>query len=246
MIDAPADGVDHRAFWQVLNRLAGTLVNRYDLDDVLEQLGADIRGVLDVAGAGVMLGDDDGNLRFTSTSDETLEKLEALQIDLDEGPCLQAYRTGEIVLATDLAADERFPHFGPRAVEVGMAAVYSFPMHIDGDVFGALNLYRPRPGLFSDDQIEVGQTFADVATSYLRNAYDSEQKDLLTKQLQHALNSRVLIEQAKGFVTAQTGLDLPDAFALIRNYARHRQIRVRVVARALLHDDLSIEDLRVD
>jgi GAF domain-containing protein len=185
-----------------------------------------------------------GTLRFTSTSDGTLERLEALQIELDEGPCLKAFRSGEMVLATDLGTDERFPRFGPLAVEAGMAAVYSFPMHIGGDVIGALNLYRHDAGGFTDDQIEVGRMFADVATSYLRNAHDSERKDLLTKQLQRALNSRVLIEQAKGFVTAQTGLALPDAFALIRRYARNNQVRVRLVASDLLDEQLSIEDLR--
>lgn len=243
-VEAPSDGVDHRAFWQVLRRFAGTLVDGYDLADVLARLGADIRSVLDVTGAGVMLGDDEGNLRFTSTSDAVLEKLEALQIELDDGPCLRAYRTGEIVVAIDLSTDTRFPEFGPRAVDAGMSAVYSFPMHIEGDVFGALNLYRPETGAFTDDQIEVGQTLADVATSYLRNARDSEQQTLLTKQLQHALNSRVLIEQAKGFVTARTGVDLPDAFELIRSYARRRQVVVRTVARDLLHGDLTVEDLR--
>ncbi|CAN5907388.1 GAF and ANTAR domain-containing protein [soil metagenome] len=243
-VEAPSDGVDHRAFWQVLTRFAGTLVEGYDLADVLERVGADIRSVLDVAGAGVMLGDDDGNLRFTSTSDSVLEKLEALQIELDEGPCLRAYRSGEIVVATDLSTDERFPDFGSRAVDAGMSAVYSFPMHIEEAVFGALNLYRREPGDFTDDQVEVGQTFANVATSYLSNARDSEQQTLLTKQLQHALNSRVLIEQAKGFVSARTDLDLPDAFGLIRSYARRNQVKVRDVARDLLHGDLSVDDLR--
>ena len=196
----PTSGVDHQNFWRVLDRFAGTLVARFELDDVLETLGRDIRDVLGVAGAGVMLGDDDGNLRFTSTSDGVLHELEGLQIELDEGPCLLAYRSGEIVVAADLGDDDRFRKFGPRAVEEGMVAVYSFPMHMEDDVFGALNLYRGEAGAFTDDQIDVGQTFANVATSYLANARDSEQQDLLTKQLQHALNSRVVIEQAKGYV----------------------------------------------
>ncbi len=241
--EQPKRGVDHRGFWKVLERFAGTLVERFNLDDVLEELGDDIARVLGVEGAGVMLADSQGNLRFTSTANEVLYKLEALQVDLNEGPCLLAYRSAEIILAEDLGADPRFPQFGPRARDAGMAAVFSFPMHLDQQVIGALNLYRNEPGPFSFDQIEVGRTFADVATSYLLNARDIEQKDLLTKQLQHALNSRVLIEQAKGFVVGCTGVELSDAFEMIRGYARRQQLKVRVVAHGLLHGDLTPQDL---
>ena len=210
--DAPSQGVNHRGFWKVLERFAGTLVDRYCLDDVLGQLGSNIAAVLDVEGAGVMLAGDDNSLRFASTNNEVLHKLEALQIDLDEGPCLLAYRSGEIVLADDLRTDPRFPAFGPRAREAGMAAVYSFPMRLDQQVIGALNLYSDKPGPFSDDQVEVGGVFADVATMYLLNARDIAQQDLLTRQLQGALTSRVLIEQAKGYVSALTGVEPSEAF----------------------------------
>jgi GAF domain-containing protein len=236
-------GVDHRGFWRVLERFAGTLVDRYELDDVLGQLGVDIAEVLDVAGAGVMLADEGGSLRFCSTNNDVLHKLESLQIDLNEGPCLLAYRSGAIVLAEDLSDDPRFPAFGPRAVEAGMAAVYSFPMRLDQQVIGALNLYSETPVAFSPDQIEVGGVFADVGTMYLLNARDIAQRDLLTRQLQHALDSRVLIEQAKGYVAALTGRDPADAFELIRRYSRSHQVRVRVVARAILHGDLAIAEL---
>lgn len=236
-------GVDHRGFWRVLERFAGTLVDRYELDDVLKQLGVDISDVLDVAGAGVMLADEAGSLRFCSTNNEVLRALEALQIDLNEGPCLLAYRSGEIVLADDLREDRRFPAFGPRAVEVGMAAVFSFPMRLDQQVIGALNLYAETPAAFSAEQIEVGGVFADVATMYLLNARDIAQRNLLTRQLQHALDSRVLIEQAKGYVAALVGIEPAEAFELIRGYARRHQIRVRVVARAILHGDLAMTEL---
>ncbi|HSK91344.1 MAG TPA: GAF and ANTAR domain-containing protein [Euzebyales bacterium] len=242
--EAPSDGVDHRAFWKVLERFAGTLVDRYELDEVLETLGGHMRRVLGVAGAGVMLADDDNHLRCTSTSDGVLKELEALQIELDEGPCLLAYRSAEIVLAEDLRGDERFPRFGPRAVGAGMSAVYSFPMHLDRTVFGALNLYRGEPGPFTEDQIEVGETFANVATCYLTNARDVEHKDLLTQQLQQALDSRVVIEQAKGYVAAVLQIDVRDAYELLRGYARARQVRARVIARGLVHGDLDPRDLR--
>lgn len=236
-------GVDHRGFWKVLDRFAGTLVDRYDLDDVLRALAADIRDVLDVVGAGIMLADDDGDLHFASTSDEVLGRLEALQIELDEGPCLLAYRTGQTVLAADLDDDDRFRKFGPRAVEAGMGAVFSFPMQVEQQVFGALNLYQHQAARFSDDQIEAGQTFANVATSYLMNASSVDQQHALTAQLQRALDSRVVIEQAKGFVCARLGVALVDAFELIRGHARRNQRTVRDVARDLLHGDLDVDEL---
>lgn len=239
----PTDGVDHRAFWQVLERFAGTLVDRYELDEVLARLGDDIARVLSVPGAGVMLADEEGNLRFTSTSGGALGELERLQIEYDEGPCLLAYRSAEVVLAGDLRRDERFPRFSPHAVDEGLLAVYSFPMHVDEHVIGALNLYNGQPGPLTDDQVEVGGVFADVATAYLMNARDIEQKDLLTKQLQQALNHRLVIEQAKGYVASGLSVTLPDAFGVIRDYARRHQIRVRMVARALVHGDLRVEEL---
>lgn len=241
--DPPTSGLNHRALWKVLERFAGTLVDRYQLDDVLDMLGEHICQVLGVAGAGVMLGDDQGNLRFTSTSGGVLNQLEQLQIELDEGPCLLAFRKAGTVLAPDLRSDGRFPQFGPRAVDAGMAAVYSFPMHIDGTVFGALNLFAGEPGEFTDDQIEVGRVFADVATCYLMNARDIEQKDLLTKQLQQALRDRVVIEQAKGYLTAVLKIQPEDAFELIRGYARRHQIKARIVGRAVLAGDLRPEEL---
>lgn len=241
----PGDnGVDHRAFWKVLERLAGTLVHRYELHGVLEALAAQINEVLGVAGTGVMLGDDEGDLRFVSTSDQVLAELERLQIELDEGPCLLAFRSGEIVLAQDLTTDQRFPRFGPRAVAAGMAAVYSFPMAVDDTLFGALNLYSAQPGSLTGQQIEVGSTLADVATCYLMNARDIERSERLAKELQHALHSRVVIEQAKGYITATLKVEPDDAFELIRAYARRHQIKARVVARALVYGDLNPAELR--
>lgn len=240
---AQAAAVDHRAALDVLQRFAGTLVDDYDLDEVLERLGADIRRILAVAGAGIMLSDDDGHLHFLSTSDPKLEWLEQLQIKLGEGPCLRAYRTAEVVIVPDLRDDPRFPAFAPRALDVGMAAVYSFPMRISDAVVGATNLYNEEPGALSDDQIVVGQTLAHVATCYLTHARDLGQRELVTAQLQQALHQREIIEQAKGYVARARGVGLVEAFELLRTYARSRQLKLRIVARAVVHGDLEPEEL---
>lgn len=238
--------IDHEAMWGVLRRFADTLVKRYELDDVLVRLGQDVVEVLGVAGAGVMLERADGTLRFISTSDPVLKELEALQLEYDEGPCLLAYRTGTQVIAADLEGDTRFERFAQRALEAGMRAVYSFPMRIDDMVFGALNLYDTEPGQESVPTLRwlaVGQTFADVATSYLANARDLAQKDLLSSQLTEALDRRVVIEQAKGFVMSRLGVDSQEAFETIRRYARAHRISVRTIARGIVHGDVDVAAL---
>lgn len=238
--------IDHEAMWGVLRRFADTLVQHYDLEEVLGRLGEDVVQVLGVAGAGAMLEDGDGSLRFFSTSDPVLKELEALQLEYDEGPCLLAFRTGSQVIAADLAADTRFERFARRALQAGMRAVYSFPMRLDDTVFGALNLYDTQPGREAMPTLQwlaAGQTLADVATAYLANARDIEQKDTLSAQLTEALDRRVLIEQAKGFVMARRGVDADEAFELVRRYARAHRMQVRAIARAIVHGDLDTGEL---
>lgn len=227
----------------VLRRFAGTLVGEYELDDVLSQLGEDVASVLGVAGAGVMLSDAEGQLRFVSTSDPVLDRLEKLQIEWDEGPCLLAYRTSSPVIAADLAVDDRFPSFGPKAVEEGMSAVWSFPMHLNGTTIGALNLYAEQPSDLDEDALSLGRTFADVATIYVVHARDIAEHEELTAGLQKALDTRIVIEQAKGFLVAHRGLDPRAAFEVIRRYARSRSIKVRSVAEALVTGELTHDDL---
>ena len=227
----------------VLRRFAGTLVGEYELDDVLSSFGADIAEVLGCAGAGAMLVDEEGHLHFVSTSDPVLGGLEKLQIAWGEGPCLLAYRTGEVVIASDLATDPRFPSFGPRAIEEGMRAVYSFPMHLQGTAVGALNLYTGETGELSDEAIELGRTFADVATIYMVHARDLADHAELTAGLQKALDTRIVVEQAKGFLVARNRIEPRAAFDLLRGYARSHSIRVHAVASDLLAGRLRPDQL---
>jgi GAF domain-containing protein len=239
----PQGAIDHTEMAAVLARFAGTLVGQYTLDDVMAQLGADVGRILGVAGAGVMMGDDLGRLHFVATSDGVLQSLEALQIELDEGPCLMAYRTGEIVIAADLAADERFPAFGPKAVACGMRAVHSFPMALDGTTIGALNLYAAEAGGPEGEQAAAGQTFADVATAFLVHARDLQQREIFTDDLQRALSSRVVVEQAKGYVAAKRAITPTAAFELLRRYARDHRVKVQVVARGVVEGDIDVGEL---
>lgn len=235
--------IDHVRLTSILRRFAGTLVGEYDLDEVMERLGEEVASLLGVVGAGAMLADDENALHFVGTSDDVLAKLEQLQIELDEGPCLLAYRTCAPVVAADLSTDERFPQFGPRAIAAGMRAVHSFPMQVAGTAVGALNLYTDEPSDLSEEAIGLGRTFADIATIYVIHDRDLSERERMTAGLQKALDSRVVIEQAKGFLAATCQIEPGPAFELIRHHARANHLKARDVARAVLDGDLSPEDL---
>ncbi len=235
--------IDHARLTHLLRRFAGTLVGEYELEEVLARLGEDIAGILGAAGAGAMMADEGGDLHFVATSDAPLAKLEALQIELGEGPCLLAYLENAPVVASDLADDDRFPRFGPRAVEAGMHAVYSFPMHVMGVTVGALNVYAEHVGGLSEEAVGLGQTFADVATIYVLHDRDLAERDELTSGLRKALESRVVVEQAKGYLAAQTRMEPDPAFELLRRHARSNNLRAREVARAVLRGELTVSDL---
>lgn len=233
--------VDHEKLSHVIIEFSHRRVGKYDVTEILDLLCSRVADVLPVDGAGVMLEDDNGDLRFVAASDEKLDAIEALQIELGEGPCLRAYETGEQVVVTDLAMSKVFPDFGPRALDAGLKAVHSFPMRFENDRIGALNLYRERPGPFSSHDQFAGQILADIATTAILNAQATEQSSRLVQQLQRALDSRVIIEQAKGTLAERWGVDVSEAFDRLRRYSRARGLKLREVAAQVVAGSLEIE-----
>ena len=238
--------IDHIGLHELFARFARCLAEEYHLADVIEQLGEDICRTLGVAGAGIMVEDDESNLRFISTSDDRLQTLERLQIELGEGPCLMAYRKAEQVIASDLSDDPRFPHFGILAVTAGLRAVYSFPMMQAKQPIGAMNLYRSAPGPLTLEQISIGQMFADIAAAFIVHAREDDHRALLNSQLQNALDSRIVIEQAKGFVRARRDVDATTAFEALRRHARNNATRLLDIASQILEGQLSVDELPFD
>jgi GAF domain-containing protein len=236
----PMDGQKLRA---LLRRFATSLVEDHELELVLAELGPEMAGVIGLRGAGVMLEDDAGDLRFVSASDPTLLALETLQLELSEGPCLLAYERGEVVLADDLASDDRFPAFGRRAVVLGMAGVYSFPVLVGERTVGAVNLYDDRPRRLSAEQVDTGALLAQLAAAYLTHMRDDQLHARERLQLQHALDSRVIIEQAKGFVAAVRAVDVEVARDILRGYARTTRRSLHDVSQQVLAGELSVADL---
>jgi transcriptional regulator with GAF, ATPase, and Fis domain len=238
--------VDYLRLSEVMIESSRCLIAEQGVEQTLDLLCRRVGEVLPVRGTGVMLADDRGELRFVAASDDVLCQIESLQIELGEGPCLRAYRTGEQVLAIDLLQSGDFPRFGPRAVDKGLRAVYSFPMTYTTTCIGALNLYGELPVPFDAEDVVVGQALADLATALVLNLRTVEQASLLNRQLQGALDTRVVIEQAKGRLSEQLGVDIEKAFDRLRRYARGRGLRLRDVAERIVIGDLRLEEAEAE
>jgi transcriptional regulator with GAF, ATPase, and Fis domain len=215
--------------------LADTMVAEFDVIDFLHLLTQRSVQLLDASAAGVLLADPRGELRVVAASTEAARVLELFQLQNDQGPCLDCFRTGQPVAAADLtAAGQAWPQFAAAAGEAGFAAVHALPMRLRAQIIGALNLFRATPGILSHEDLRVGQALADVATIGLLQERSARRSEILHEQLQGALNSRVAIEQAKGKLAERLGLDMDQAFAMLRNYARARNLRLSDLAQAFI------------
>ena len=212
--------------------LTDTMVAGFDVIDFLHVLTDRSVQLLDVDAAGLLLADPRGELRVVAASSEAARLIELFQIQNDEGPCLDCFRSGQPVHAADLAvATQRWPQFAPTARQAGFEAVQALPMRLREQVIGALNLFRASPGPFAPVDVRVGQALADVATISLLHERNMHRSDTLNEQLQTALNSRVIIEQAKGKLAERLSIDTDRAFTMLRDYARASNQRLTDVAR---------------
>jgi transcriptional regulator with GAF, ATPase, and Fis domain len=219
---------------RVFVELADTLVDDFDILEFLSRLVERCAELLDVSAAGVVMSDQRGRLAVVAASSEQARLLELFAIQSNDGPCLDCVRTGEPVSSSDLAAeDARWPNFAPAARAAGFHATHAVPMRLRRTVVGALNLLNDHIDGVDEASVRLGQAMADVATIGMlqqRAIYDSS---VLAEQLQSALNSRVIIEQAKGVLSAHTGLDMEQAFAVLRGFARSHSQRLSDVARSI-------------
>jgi GAF domain-containing protein len=227
-----------------LVELADNLVDDYDVIDVLTVLTHRCVEAVDVDAAGVMLASPAGELQFVASSSESMTVLELFQIQANEGPCVDCYRSGVAITNQSLnESDGRWPLFTPRALAQGFRAVHSLPMRLRGRTIGALNLFRTHQGALTDDDVIVAQGLADVATIAILQHQSSIDATALNAQLSNALNSRVIIEQAKGMICQSTGSDMNDAFNRLRAHARNHNegltgLATRVVAKSIAPRDL--------
>ena len=227
--------------------LTDTMVADFDVIDFLHILTDRSVQLLDVSAAGLLLADPRGELRVVAASSEAARVLELFQIQNDQGPCLDCFRTGQPVQAEDLTdAAPLWPRFTAAAQRAGFAAVQALPMRLREQVVGALNLFRSTPGAFSSADIRVGQALADVATIGLLHERSMRHSDTLNEQLQTALNSRVVIEQAKGKLAERLGVEMDQAFNLMRDYARNRNLRLSDLAQGFVNGTETLTGLTTD
>jgi transcriptional regulator with GAF, ATPase, and Fis domain len=208
---------------QVFVELADTLVAGFDLMEFLHALTERCVELLEVDAAGLLLADGGGTLRLVAASTEQARVLELFQIQNDEGPCLDCYHSGQAVIISDIRADRataRWPRFAAAAREMGFAGVHALPMRLRDQVVGTLNLFRIAPDGLDPAVAVAARALVDVATIGILQERAVHQQEVIAAQLQVALNSRVMIEQAKGILAERLQATTDDAFIILRRYAR--------------------------
>ena len=230
---------------RVFVELADTLVADFDALDFLHTLTERTVDLLDADAAGVILGDERAHLRVVASTSHKAEMLELFELQSAAGPCLDCFNTGRPVTNVDLAAAQsRWPRFSEAAIHAGFRSTHALPLRLRDRVIGAMNVFCASPSNLSVDAIELGQALADVATIGLLQERAVRESELLAEQLQTALNTRILIEQAKGVLSARAHVDVDEAFQIMRNASRRTRRPLRELAAAVIDGSVTIEQLR--
>jgi len=207
--------------------LADTLVDDFDIIDFLHMLAERCVELLDVTAVGLLLADHRGTLDLVAASTEQARMLELFQLQSQEGPCLDAFRTGRPVQCPALTEEvARWPRFAPAAAEAGFAAVHALPMRQREEVIGGMNLFSATPGTLSAEAIELAQALANVATIGILHERALRHSEMVVEQLQATLDSRIAVEQAKGVLAEHLQVGLADAFDLLRAHAHRSSQRL--------------------
>lgn len=228
------NGQHERRLAQVFVELADTLVDDFDVLEFLSMLVERCVELLDVDAAGVVLSDQKGGLRMAAASSEQARLVELFAIQADDGPCAECVRTGRPVSSANLAVeDERWPRFAPAARAAGFQATHAVPMRLRRNVIGAMNLLNSAADDVGETSAYIGQALADVATIAMLQQRALQDNAILAEQLYTALNSRIVIEQAKGVLSAHGHVDMNHAFTALRTYARGHNQRLSDLARTV-------------
>jgi GAF domain-containing protein len=224
---------------QVFVELADTLVDEFDQVDFLQTLTDRSVELLGADAAGLMLADQRGALQLMASTLERARDLELFELQVMEGPCLECFASGRPVVNVELTeAHQRWPIFTRAAVEAGFRATHALPLRLRQEVVGAMNLFTREPGRLDAEHLAIGQAMADVATIGLLQERNLREQTVLSEQLQAALHSRVVIEQAKGVLAARARVDVAEAFARMRGHARRHGVPLTAVATAVIEGTL--------
>jgi GAF domain-containing protein len=214
--------------------LVNTLTTDFDLNVLLDKLLAECKELLDISEAGLVLADEDGVLHVMAATTESAEDIEALQIQSDEGPAIKAFHGGEVVVIVDITDCSEWPRFRAIAQRNGYRAVHAIPLRVADTPLGAMCLFSRRPGDLNEVDALAGQALADIASIGIMNYRAYAQHETVVGQLQTALESRVLIEQAKGVIASTENVSIDEAFGLLRRFARDRGLRIHDVSEMVI------------
>jgi len=223
--------------------LTDTLVTDFNILEFLERLADRCTELLGVGASGVLLADQDGVLDLMAASTKNARLLVRYQLQNAEGPGLDAYRLGRQVQRADLAdSDPRWPRFAFAARAAGFAAVHALPMRLREQAVGALNLFSAAPGPLDEKTVTLAQALADAATIGIVHQRALARQEILARQLQAALSSRIVIEQAKGFLAERLGVSVEAAFATLRSFARDHNRKLADVAAEVIDGRLDLAE----
>ena len=224
--------------------LATSLADGVDVVDLLGGLAEHTTRLLDVASTGMLLADPDGVMHVVAASSEATHTLELYQLQSEQGPCLDCYHTGAMVRSSDLSEEAwRWPLFAEGALAAGFRSVHAVPMRLRETVLGAVGFFGTSVGALGEDDLRLGQALAYVAAVALVQEKAAADKAVVNVQLQRALDSRVVLEQAKGVLSQRGDLSMDQAFAVLRGYARDHNLRLTDVARAVAVRELQADQL---
>jgi GAF domain-containing protein len=222
-----------------LVEMADTLVDDYDVVDLLTGLANRCVNLLGASAAGVMLASPQGSLGLVASSSEAMRLLELFELQAQEGPCLDAFRTGQPIAQQELRAGSgRWPSFSAAARKVGFQSAFALPLRLREATLGALNLLSVTQTPMDEADVTVARAFADLATLSIVQHRATAEAQRLNEQLSGALTSRVVIEQAKGVISERADVDLAEAFTRLRRYARNHNLRLTAVAEAAINGTL--------
>ena len=231
MSDSPRETVLVRTF----AKLADTLVDEYDVVDLLQMLVETCAETLDVVAAGILLVDNEGRLELVASTSEASRIVELIQLSSDAGPCIESFETGRVVSVASIdRSPPKWKRFRDIAMEEGFRSAHAVPLRLRDSRIGTLNLLGANEGTLNEEDILVAQALADVATIGILQHRAIRDGDDLARQLQGALNSRVVIEQAKGVLSHLHNVSMDKAFALLRDYSRENNLGLAEVAIAIV------------
>jgi transcriptional regulator with GAF, ATPase, and Fis domain len=219
--------------------IVDALVDDFDVIDVLTGLASRSVQLLDVAAAGILLADSEGDLRVMAASSDQVGVLELFQVQNRAGPCFDCYTSGKVIAYSGLDDSSPWPEFARESAAAGFQSVCALPLRLRSTVLGCLNLFMTDPTPLDPHDIALAQALADVASVAIVQDQASRNGAIREGKLQHALDSRIVIEQAKGMIAEHGGLTMDQAFTLLRNHARHHNLRLGDLAQSVVSGGLS-------